>query len=48
MAKENMKKYVEDVLELIKKKDWNQPEFMNTAKEVLYSIIPVSSSRSVS
>ena len=41
MAKENMKKYVEDVLELIKKKDWNQPEFMNTAKEVLYSIIPV-------
>ena len=41
MAKENMKKYVEDVLEIIKKKDWNQPEFMNTAKEVLYSIIPV-------
>ena len=41
MAKENMKKYVEDVLELIKKKDWNQPEFMNTAKEVLYSVIPV-------
>ena len=41
MAKENMKKYVEDVLELIKKKDWNQPEFMNTAKEVLYSITPV-------
>ena len=37
----NMKKYVEDVLEIIKKKDWNQPEFMNTAKEVLYSIIPV-------
>ena len=36
-----MKKYVEDVLEIIKKKDWNQPEFMNTAKEVLYSIIPV-------
>ncbi|MCR5030690.1 MAG: NADP-specific glutamate dehydrogenase [Selenomonadaceae bacterium] len=41
MAKENMKKYVDDVLELIKKKDWNQPEFMNTAKEVLTSIIPV-------
>ncbi|MBE6094124.1 MAG: NADP-specific glutamate dehydrogenase [Schwartzia succinivorans] len=37
----DMKAYVEDVLELIKKKDWNQPEFMNTAKEVLYSIIPV-------
>ena len=37
----DMKKYVEDTLELIKKKDWNQPEFMNTAKEVLYSIIPV-------
>ena len=25
----DMKAYVEDVLELIKKKDWNQPEFMN-------------------
>ncbi len=37
----DMKAYVEDVLEIIKKKDWNQPEFMNTAKEVLYSIIPV-------
>lgn len=36
-----MKAYVEDVLNIVKQKDWNQPEFMNTAKEILYSIIPV-------
>lgn len=35
-----MKKYVEDVLNLVKQRDPDQPEFLNTVKEVLTSIVP--------
>lgn len=35
-----MQKYVEDVLALIKRRDPDQPEFHNTVKEVLTSIVP--------
>ena len=37
----DMKQYVADVLELVKKRDPNEPEFHNTVKEVLTTIIPV-------
>ncbi len=37
----DMKKYVEDVLELVKRRDPDQPEFHNTVKEVLTTIVPV-------
>ena len=35
-----MQKYVEDILESIKQRDPDQPEFQNTVKEVLTSIVP--------
>ncbi len=37
----DMKQYVNDVLELVKKRDPNEPEFHNTVKEVLTTIVPV-------
>ncbi len=37
----DMKKYVEDVLALVKQRDPDQPEFHNTVKEVLTTIVPV-------
>ena len=37
----DMKKYVADVLELVKRRDPDQPEFHNTVKEVLTTIVPV-------
>ena len=37
----DMKKYVESVLELVKQRDPDQPEFHNTVKEVLTTIVPV-------
>ena len=36
-----MKQYVQDVLELVKKRDPDQVEFQNTVKEVLTTIVPV-------
>ena len=36
----DMKQYVEDVLALVKQRDPDQPEFYNTVREVLGSIIP--------
>ena len=36
-----MQKYVEDVLALVKQRDPDQPEFHNTVKEVLTTIVPV-------
>ena len=35
-----MKQYVDDILALVKKRDPDQPEFYNTVREVLTSIIP--------
>ncbi|MBR1580021.1 MAG: NADP-specific glutamate dehydrogenase [Selenomonadaceae bacterium] len=37
----DMKNYVESVLELVKQRDPDQPEFHNTVKEVLTTIVPV-------
>ena len=37
----DMKQYVQDVLELVKKRDPDQVEFQNTVKEVLTTIVPV-------
>ena len=37
----DMKQYVADVLDLVKRRDPDQPEFHNTVKEVLTTIIPV-------
>ena len=37
----DMKQYVESVLELVKQRDPDQPEFHNTVKEVLTTIVPV-------
>ena len=37
----DMKQYVEDVLNLVKQRDPDQPEFQNTVKEVLTTVIPV-------
>ena len=37
----DMKQYVQDVLELVKKRDPDQIEFQNTVKEVLTTIVPV-------
>lgn len=37
----DMKKYVQDVLDLVKKRDPDQVEFQNTVKEVLTTIVPV-------
>lgn len=36
----DMKQYVEDTLALVKKRDPDQPEFYNTVREVLTSIVP--------
>lgn len=36
-----MKQYVQDVLDLVKQRDPDQPEFQNTVKEVLTTIVPV-------
>ena len=36
-----MKQYVNDVLEMVKRRDPDQPEFHNTVKEVLTTIVPV-------
>ena len=37
----DMKQYVQDVLDLVKKRDPDQIEFQNTVKEVLTTIVPV-------
>ena len=37
----DMKNYVNSVLELVKQRDPDQPEFHNTVKEVLTTIVPV-------
>ncbi|MBR2178789.1 MAG: NADP-specific glutamate dehydrogenase [Selenomonadaceae bacterium] len=37
----DMKQYVQDVLDLVKKRDPDQVEFQNTVKEVLTTIVPV-------
>ncbi|MBR2216075.1 MAG: NADP-specific glutamate dehydrogenase [Selenomonadaceae bacterium] len=37
----DMKQYVEDVLNLVKQRDPDQPEFQNTVKEVLTTVVPV-------
>ena len=37
----DMKQYVQDVLDLVKKRDPDQTEFHNTVKEVLTTIVPV-------
>ena len=37
----DMKQYVNDVLDMVKKRDPNEPEFHNTVKEVLTTIVPV-------
>ena len=37
----DMKQYVNDVLELVKRRDPDQVEFQNTVKEVLTTIVPV-------
>ena len=38
---EDMKKYVNDILDLVKQRDPDQVEFQNTVKEVLTTIVPV-------
>ena len=37
----DMKQYVNDILDLVKKRDPDQTEFQNTVKEVLTTIVPV-------
>ncbi len=40
-----MQQYVEDVLAIIQRRDPEQTEFQNAAREVLTSIVPIAGKR---